>query len=47
MVTATAAECRADWVFVNTITNRTYTASTDKSLKVLAGASGRGRIVAA
>lgn len=47
VVTATATECRADWVFVNTITSRNYTASTDKSLKVLAGASGRGRIVAA
>ena len=47
LVTATATECRADWVYVSTITSRTYTASTDKSLKVLAGVSGRGRIVAA
>ncbi|HEY9209523.1 alkaline phosphatase D family protein [Acidovorax sp.] len=47
LLTATATECRADWVYVNTITSRNYTASTDKSLKVLAGASGRGRIVAA
>ena len=47
LLTATATECRADWVYVNTITSRSYTASTDKSLKVLAGASGRGRIVAA
>ena len=47
LLTATATECRADWVYVNTIASRNYTASTDKSLKVLAGASGRGRIVAA
>ena len=47
LVTANATECRADWVYVSTITSRTYTASTDKSLKVLAGVSGRGRIVAA
>ncbi|MGL4434536.1 MAG: alkaline phosphatase D family protein [Giesbergeria sp.] len=47
VVTATATECRADFVYVSTITSRNYTASTDKSLKVLAGASGRGRIVAA
>ena len=47
VVTATATECRADFVYVSTITSRSYTASTDKSLKVLAGASGRGRIVAA
>jgi alkaline phosphatase D len=47
LLTATATECRADWVYVNTITSRNYTASTDKSLKVLAGVSGRGRIVAA
>ena len=47
LLTATATECRADWVYVNTIASRKYTASTDKSLKVLAGASGRGRIVAA
>jgi alkaline phosphatase D len=47
LVTATATECRADWVYVSTITSRNYQASTDKSLKVLAGVSGRGRIVAA
>lgn len=44
VLTATASECRADWVYVSTITSRSYTASTDKSLKVVAGA---GRIVAA
>ncbi|BEU97735.1 alkaline phosphatase D family protein [Acidovorax sp. DW039] len=47
VLTATASECRADWVYVNTITTRNYTASTDKSLKVVAGAAGVGRIVAA
>eukprot|EP01034_Spumella_vulgaris_P041414 gene41414-51282_t len=47
VVTATATECRADWVYVSTITSRSYTASTDKSLKVVAGAAGVGRIVAA
>jgi len=46
VVTATATECRADWVYVSTITSRSYTASTDKSLKVFAGADRRGRIVA-
>jgi len=34
-------------VYVSTITSRTYTASTDRSLQVRAGAAGRGRIVAA
>lgn len=47
VLTATAAECRADWVFVSTIAQKAYTASTDRSLKVLAGAAGAGRIVAA
>ena len=47
VLTATASECRADWVYVNTITSRNYTASTDKSLKVVAGTAGVGRIVAA
>lgn len=46
LLTATATECRADWVYVNTITSRSYIASTDKSLKVVAGTAGRGRIVA-
>ena len=47
LLTATATECRADWVYVSTISSRNYTASTDKSLKVLPGAAGTGRIVAA
>ena len=47
VLTATASECRADWVYVSTITSRNYTASTDKSLKVVAGAAGAGHIVAA
>ncbi|MES2609506.1 MAG: alkaline phosphatase D family protein [Pseudomonadota bacterium] len=46
LLTATPTECRADWVYVNTITSRSYTASTGKSLKVVAGTAGRGRIVA-
>jgi alkaline phosphatase D len=41
VVTATATECRADWVFVNTITEHTYSASTDKSMKVVAGTVGK------
>ncbi len=47
VLTATATECRADWVFVDTIGSRSYTASTARSLKVVAGAAGRGLIVAA
>lgn len=47
LLTATPGECRADWVFVDTISNRNYRTSTDKSLKVLPGAAGRGRLVAA
>jgi alkaline phosphatase D len=46
VVTATTAECQADWVHVSTITSRSYTASTGKSLKVVAGTAGAGRIVA-
>ena len=41
IVTATASECRADWVYINTITQHTYSASTDKSMKVLATAAGK------
>ena len=47
VINATASECRADWAYINTITSRHYTASTDKSLKVVAGATGVGRIGAA
>jgi len=41
LVTATAGECRADWVYVNTIGSRSYSAVSDKALKVLPGATGR------
>lgn len=45
VLTATPTECRADWTYVNTITSRTYTAVTDKALKMLPGAGNR-KIVA-
>jgi alkaline phosphatase D len=41
VLTATPGECRADWVFVNTIASRSYTAVTDRSLRVLPGAANR------
>jgi alkaline phosphatase D len=44
LLTAKASECRADWVYVNTISSRSYSAVSDKALKVLPGATGR-RIV--
>jgi alkaline phosphatase D len=40
-VTATATECRCDWIFVSTILNREYTATVAQSLRTLPGASGR------
>lgn len=40
-VTATATECRCDWIFVSTILNRDYTATVAQSLRTLPGASGR------
>ena len=40
LVTATADACRADWVYVNTISSRQFTASTEASMKVLASAPG-------
>ncbi|PND38447.1 alkaline phosphatase [Paucibacter aquatile] len=45
VITATAQECRSDWVYVSTITSREYTASVGKSLKVLPG-QGQRRLVA-
>lgn len=45
LITADASQCRADWVYVNTVTSRTYAASTDRALRVLPGATGR-RVVA-
>jgi len=46
LLTVTSIECRADWVYVDTIDSRSYTAVSDKALKVLPGAAGR-QIVAA
>ncbi|OWQ85256.1 alkaline phosphatase [Roseateles aquatilis] len=40
-VTATATECRCDWVFVNTILSRDYTATVAQSLRTLPGAGQR------
>lgn len=40
-VTATATECRCDWVFVSTILSRDYTASVAQSLRTLPGAGQR------
>jgi alkaline phosphatase D len=45
VVTATPAECRADWVYVSTVTSRTYTTVSDKALRVLPGVGNR-KIVA-
>ncbi|HQY07697.1 MAG: alkaline phosphatase D family protein [Burkholderiales bacterium] len=45
LLTATASECRGDWIYVNTVTSRSYTAVSDQSLRVLPGAGNR-RIVA-
>ena len=40
VVTATADACRADWIYVNTITSRDFTASSDAAMKVMASAPG-------
>jgi alkaline phosphatase D len=45
VITATREACQADWVHVDTIAQHAFVATTDKSLKVLAG--GAGRIVSA
>ena len=37
VVTATATECRAQWVYVNTITSRQFTTSAETTLAVQAG----------
>ena len=47
LVTATAAECRCDWIYVSTISSRTYTATTGKSLRTLPGAGNRKLVVTA
>lgn len=41
VVTATAAECRAQWVYVSTIASRQYTATAETTLTVKAGAPGK------
>lgn len=41
VVTATATECRAQWVYVNTITSRQFTTSAETTLAVQAGNPGR------
>jgi len=46
LVTATAAECKCEWVFVNTVASRSYTASVGKTLRTLPGASTGRRLVA-
>ena len=40
-VTTTPEACQADWVYVDTIERRDFTATTDQSLKVLASTGGR------
>lgn len=41
LLTATASECRADWLFVSTVASSTYTAVSDKALRVLPGVGNR------
>jgi alkaline phosphatase D len=41
IVTASPTECRADWRFVDTVYNSTFTAATEKSLRTLPGAANR------
>ena len=41
VVTATPTECRCDWIYISTISSRTYTAATGKSLRTLAGTGNR------
>ncbi|WP_423595786.1 alkaline phosphatase D family protein [Roseateles sp. MS654] len=40
-VTATATECRCDWIFVSTVLSREYTATVAQSLRALPGAGQR------
>jgi alkaline phosphatase D len=44
LITATATELRADWLYVDTVTSKTFSASLGRSLKVLPDA-GQRRIV--
>ncbi|UDF35886.1 UNVERIFIED_ORG: alkaline phosphatase D family protein [Shinella sp. XGS7] len=41
LLSANPSECRGDWIFVNTITSRDFSATLGKSLKVLPGAGQR------
>jgi alkaline phosphatase D len=41
VVTATEADCRADWHFVDTVSSRSYAASLGQSLRMLPGAGNR------
>ena len=41
LLTASASACRADWVFVSTLSSRAYSAATGRSLQVLPGSGGR------
>lgn len=45
LVTATRGECSAEWIYVNTVASRSYTASSDRVLKTLPGAANR-RLIA-
>lgn len=45
VVTADATQCRGDWVYVDTITSRTFRSTVGRSLRMLPGAAGR-RLVA-
>jgi len=44
LITATAAECRADWRFVSTVLSKVFTAGVGRSLRTLPG-SGHRRVV--
>ena len=41
VVTATPSACTADWVYVNTVSSRTFTTAKGPTWKVLPGATGR------
>jgi alkaline phosphatase D len=41
LVTASRGECQAEWIYVNNIASRSYTASRDRVLKTLPGAANR------
>ena len=47
LITATSAECRADFVFTSSVFERTYTATTGASWKVLPGAAGQRKLLSA